>query len=66
MGLDIRLPLGLIFAITGTIMLVYGVVTRGSVIYAASMGVNLNLIWGAVMLLFGVAMFVAARKRLDR
>ena len=65
MGLDIRLPLGLIFAITGTIMLVYGVVTRGTAIYAVSMNVNLNIIWGAVMLLFGVVMFVAARKRLD-
>ncbi len=66
MGLDIRLPLGLIFAITGAIMLVYGVVTRGTAMYAVSMNVNLNMIWGAVMLLFGVVMFAAARKRLDR
>ena len=62
MGLDIRLPLGLIFAITGAIMLVYGVITRGSEIYSASMNVNLNLIWGAVMLVFGLVMFAASRK----
>ena len=62
MGLDIRLPLGLIFAITGAIMVVYGVATRNSAIYAVSQGINLNLIWGAVMLMFGLLMVVVARK----
>lgn len=61
MGLDIRLPLGLIFLITGGIMLIYGVLTRGSAIYAASMGVNLNIIWGGVMAAFGAVMTVLGR-----
>ncbi len=63
MGLDIRLPLGLIFAITGTIMLVYGTATLGSYIYAISMGINLNVIWGGIMTIFGIWMFILGRKR---
>ncbi|HEY1744608.1 MAG TPA: hypothetical protein VGG18_15680 [Granulicella sp.] len=63
MGLDIRLPLGLIFLIIGGIMAVYGVFTRGSAMYASSQGINLNLVWGLVMLLFGLIMFIAGRKK---
>jgi hypothetical protein len=63
MGLDIRLPLGLIFLIIGGIMAVYGVFTRGSAMYASSQDINLNLIWGLVMLLFGLIMFIAGRKK---
>jgi hypothetical protein len=61
MGLDIRIPLGLIFLITGAILIVYGAMTYGSAIYGVSMGVNLNLIWGVVMALFGVGMLLAGR-----
>lgn len=63
MGLDIRVPLGLIFLITGGIMSVYGLFTRSSAIYEKSMGVNLNLGWGAFMLLFGAVMFFFGRRQ---
>jgi hypothetical protein len=63
MGLDIRLPLGLIFLITGLIMMIYGAVTAGSPMYAISGGINLNLIWGAVMLAFGIVMALLGRKK---
>jgi hypothetical protein len=63
MGLDIRIPLGLIFLITGGIMTGYGIFTRHSAIYDKSMGVNLNLGWGAVMLLFGAIMFFFGRRQ---
>ena len=53
MGLDIRVPLGLIFLIIGGIMSVYGLLTRGSDLYAKSMDVTLNLIWGILMVVFG-------------
>ena len=59
MGLDIRVPLGLIFFILGAIMALYGILTRNSMIYHGSMGVNLNLVWGSVMLLIGIVFFVA-------
>ena len=63
MGLDIRVPLGLIFLITGGIMSVYGFLTRNSAIYEKSMGVNLNLGWGLVMLVFGAVMFFFGRRQ---
>lgn len=63
MGLDIRLPLGMIFLAIGLLMTIYGLVTLGSPIYAASMGLNLNLIWGVVMLLFGGVMAWPGRRR---
>jgi multisubunit Na+/H+ antiporter MnhG subunit len=61
MGLDIRIPLGLIFLIVGGLMSVYGLITRNSAIYERSMGVNLNLGWGLVMFLFGLIMFLVGR-----
>jgi multisubunit Na+/H+ antiporter MnhG subunit len=63
MGLDIRIPLGLIFLITGGIMSVYGFITRSSDIYARSMGLNLNLGWGLVMFFFGLIMYVVGRRQ---
>jgi hypothetical protein len=63
MGLDIRIPLGLIFLIIGGIMTIFGVFTRHSAIYEKSMDVNLNLGWGLLMLLFGAVMFVIGRRQ---
>lgn len=63
MGLDIRIPLGLIFLIIGGMMSLYGLFTRGSAIYEKSLGVNLNLGWGLLMLLFGFVMFVIGRRQ---
>ncbi len=63
MGLDIRLPLGLVFAILGAILAGYGVYTRHSAIYGMSGGMNINLIWGIVMLLFGGIMLLLSRRK---
>ena len=63
MGLDIRIPLGLIFLIIGGIMSIYGVVTRHSAIYEKSLDVNLNLGWGVLMFLFGAVMFYIGRRQ---
>jgi len=63
MGLDIRVPLGLIFLIIGGIMSVFGIVTRGSDLYARSLGVNLNLSWGLIMFAFGLVMFVVGKRQ---
>ena len=64
MGLDIRIPLGLIFLITGGIMAVFGLFTRGnSALYARSMDVNLNLTWGVIMFVFGLIMFLVGRRQ---
>lgn len=62
MGLDIRLPLGMIFVVFGLILLGYGAATNHDAMYAVSMGMNINLLWGAVMLAFGGVMLVLARR----
>ena len=62
MGLDIRLPLGLLFTIIGVLLAGYGLVADAS-IYERSLGINVNLWWGLAMLLFGAAMLVLARRR---
>jgi hypothetical protein len=61
MNLDLRIPMGLMFLIVGAIMTTFGLFTRGSVIYERSAGMNINLIWGAVMLVFGLTMFLLGR-----
>jgi hypothetical protein len=56
-GLDIRIPMGLMFLIIGVILAVYGVMTSGSAMYDDhSLGININLIWGGVMILFSLTM----------
>jgi hypothetical protein len=61
MNLDLRIPMGLLFTIVGAIMTIFGLFTRGSVIYERSAGMNINLIWGLVMLVFGLTMFLLGR-----
>jgi hypothetical protein len=62
MNLDLRIPMGLLFTIVGAIMSLYGLFTRGSVIYERSAGMDINLIWGVVMLVFGLIMFLLGRR----
>ncbi len=61
MSLDLRIPMGLMFLIVGAMLSIYGFFTRGSEIYERSAGMNINLIWGLVMLVFGLAMFLLGR-----
>ncbi len=55
MGLDIRWPIGIIFSIYGVIMIVYGALADPA-IFERSMGVNIDVWWGAAMLVFGLFM----------
>ena len=56
-GMDIRLPIGLMFALVGIILVVFGAMTNGSDIYTEhSLGINVNLWWGMVLALFGFLM----------
>jgi len=62
MGLDIRTPIGLMFAIFGAILLVYGIATAGNAdLYQRSLGININTWWGAVLLVFGGVMLWLGR-----
>ena len=62
MNLDLRIPMGLMFTLVGLILTVFGMVTSGSPIYARSLGINANLIWGMVLLVFGGTMYLLGRR----
>jgi hypothetical protein len=55
MRLDVRLPIGLLFFAIGIVLSVYGIVSDPA-IYQKSLGINVNLRWGAVLLVFGLIM----------
>ena len=57
MNLDLRLPIGLMFAIFGAMLTVFGLAS-GDAIYERSLGINVNLWWGLVLLMFGIGMLV--------
>lgn len=52
-GLDIRTPIGLMFTILGVMVTAYGVFSNKA-IYARSFGIDVNLWWGLVLLVFGL------------
>ena len=61
MGLDIRLPIGLLFSIFGVLLIGYGALGDKS-IYARSLDVNINLWWGLIMLGCGLVMCVLGKR----
>jgi hypothetical protein len=62
-SLDLRLPIGGLFVTLGVMLAGFGIVTRGeTAMYVKSAGININLIWGIVMLITGV-IFLALAKR---
>jgi ABC-type Fe3+-siderophore transport system permease subunit len=60
MGLDIRWPIGLMFTLIGVLLAINGALVKSD--HAISLGVNINLIWGVVLLVFGVFMLFGAIK----
>jgi hypothetical protein len=64
MSLDLRIPMGLMFTFTGLILTVFGIRTNGdAALYAKSLGINANLWWGLVLLVFGILMFLMGRRQ---
>lgn len=64
MNFDLRLPLGVMFAVYGLLLTIFGLATDGNEIYAThSLGININLRWGLVLLLFGTTMLGLALKK---
>jgi len=60
MGLDIRWPIGLMFTLIGALLAIVGVVVKPD--HAISLGININLIWGIVLMIFGVLMLLGATR----
>ena len=61
MPLDIRVPIGLMFVIIGALLVAFGLLSPAA-LYQRSLGYNLNLWWGLVLLLFGGVMFALGRR----
>ena len=55
MGLDIRLPIGMLFTIFGIMLIAFGVFSNPA-LYVQSLGINVNLNWGVILLIFGAIM----------
>lgn len=63
MGLDIRIPIGLMFSIIGLIITIFGLFTNSdTAMYAKSLSININIWMGLLMLVFGGVMLFLARK----
>ncbi len=61
MGLDIRWPIGLMFTLIGVLLTFQGIITNSKPeIYKQSLGYNVNLWWGLVLLVFGLFMLIMA------
>ena len=62
MGLDIRWPIGIMFSLVGMLLVGFGAATNSdTAMYGnTSLGININLIWGVVLLEFGAGMLLGA------
>ena len=65
--LDLRYPMGMMFALVGAILAIYGLVTNSSgmedkgIYQVHSLGLNINLYWGLALLGFGLLVLGVAR-----
>jgi hypothetical protein len=63
MSLDLRIPMGLMFTMVGAILTAFGLATRDRAdLYARSLGIDANLWWGVVLLVFGIVMLTLGRR----
>lgn len=66
MGFDIRMPIGYLFTIFGALLVLFGLFTSNEAMYQRSLGINIDLWWGGVLLIFGLLMAFAARRARSR
>ena len=57
--LDLKLPIGWLLSAYGVLLTVYGLLTKKEM-YAISLGLNLNLAWGILMMVIGGAFLLTA------
>ena len=64
--LDLKIPLGGLLSFYGVALILFGLLS-GKEVYARSLGINVNLIWGIIILAVGVALlgtvFVGHRRQ---
>lgn len=63
MKMDLRIPMGMLFTLMGTILAAFGLSTRNQPdLYVKSLGIDLNLWWGAALLAFGIVVLALGRR----
>ena len=62
MRFDLKTPIGLMFSLYGLLLTLYGVFGDQAQ-YSRSLGWNVNICCGGMMLLFGIAVLVLGRRR---
>lgn len=62
---DLRIPLGWLFAVLGLLLVLAGLRATPAA-DARSLGININLIWGVVMIAFGLVCLWLARREARR
>jgi len=61
---DIRIPIGLMFSVLGVLITGYGLFTMSdTAMYQKSLGINVNIIMGLLMLVFGLVMLWFSRRK---
>jgi len=63
--LDLKLPIGWLLSAYGLLLGIYGLVTKKEM-YAISLGLNLNLVWGILMLVVGGGFLLAVFLKRDK
>jgi len=66
MHLDIRVPIGLMFGVLGVMLAAFGMFFSDAAIYERSLGININIWWGLILLAFGAAMYFFGRRANSR
>ena len=65
--IDIRIPLGLSFAVVGALLAACGFATfNGGMLYQRAFDINMNLWVGCGMLSFGAPMLILSKRKHER
>jgi hypothetical protein len=62
MPIDIRVPIGVMLGLMGLLLAGYGLLGDHS-IYARSLGLNINLIWGSVLVVAAAILLVLGTRK---
>ena len=57
MRFDLRIAIGALFTVYGVLLALYGLLGDKAQ-YSRSLGLNVNLLWGGVLLVFGLCMLL--------
>ena len=66
--MDVRLPIGIMFAGAGALLILAGLATDPAQLKLGLSGINLDLVWGAALEVFGlaaIALALTGRRRDD-